>query len=70
MARIQTREVNKKIILTVNSPTVFSNQSLPSTGNLEITHLAKLAFVEGARRAGITSTCLIFYFRKIASKKL
>lgn len=62
-------KVPQNIILTINS-SVFSDQSLPSTGTLEITHLLKLAFVEGAGKARTTSICLIFYFWKIASNKL
>lgn len=39
---------------------VFSNQSFPSSGTSEITHFAKLAFVKGAGKVGMISTCLIF----------
>lgn len=66
MIRIQTRESHqKKIIFTINSPTVVSNQSLLSTGTLEITHLAKLAFVEGLERQEQLPCASFFTFEKL-----
>lgn len=62
VTRIQTRESHqkKKKKNFHGKLSVFSNQSFPSSGTSEITHFAKLAFVKGAGKVGMISTCLIF----------